>query len=491
MMCLVPIAPDDSVPYIALSYVWGYVAQPTLTKAVLDTLACQGELRDLEIPQTIRDAIKLVQMIGYRYIWVDALCIIQDDEASRHGQISQMHEIYRHADLTIVAADGDDCSNGLPGVTAVRDRAYKHRRYELPGLCLMKVPASTKHGTEMSSWRTRGWTFQEEICSRRTLVLLPEVMFFSCASAVWREDIQLESGVTHPRSEEGLMSLTSLLHQKTPGDSKDLLLLFRDLVKQYMQRTLSRIDDMENAFAGVAGILEPLVGPAYHGIPERMFVEVIQGCWFWDTSLQRRAGFPSWSWTGWNYRQEQADVGIRPLNTASNMSQLLAFYKVGRSGIELLGQSRPGGEFLPEMDVELRDHFIPDEEDIRSRNEPLEHQSDSSSGLIAFYTSIAYLKLRTPPGDFVGLSREYRVFHPHTNRQLTSIRLNVAYVAQNGTLLPFIVAYHDPDKRSFRLMLISKEGTTAERLNVTSQGRLVREEDWKSASPKRELIFMS
>lgn len=243
-----------------------------------------------------------------------------------------------------------------------------------------------------------------------------------------------------------------------------------------MQRTLSRIDDMENAFAGVAGILEPLVGPAYHGIPERMLVEMIQGCWFWDTSLQRRAGFPSGSWTGWIYRQEQADVGIRPLNTASNMNQLLTFYKIGPSGIEPLGQSGPGGEFPPEMDVELRDHFIPDEEDIPSRNESLEHQSDSLSGLIAFYTSIAYLKLRTPPGDFVGLSREYRVFHPQTNRQLTSIRLNVAYVAQNGTLLPFIVVYHDPDKRSFRLMLISKEGNTAERVNVTAQGCLVKEE---------------
>lgn len=492
-MCLIPVALSIPIRYIALSYVWGDVFQPTLTKAVLETWVSDGQLRDLQVPKTIRDAIQLAQMIGYRYVWVDALCIVQDDAASRHGQISQMHE--RQADLTIVAADGDNCSEGLPGVTLGKDRMYKHRRYELPGLCFMRIPSSTRHGIEFSSWRTRGWTFQEELCSSRTLVLLPDVMFFSCASAVWREDLQLEAEDILPRSEEGLTSLASMLDQKGAEDSQDLLVLFRDLVKKYMQRTLSRTDDMENAFAGVAGILEPLIGPAYHGLPERMFTEVIRGCWFWDTSLQRRAGFPSWSWTGWIYRREQSDVGIQPLSTASNVSKPLAFYKVGHSGVESLGPlglaAYSDGEFLPRMDFELRGHFIPNEDDIKSKNESLQHQEGISSGLIAFYSSLAYLRLRTLPGDFVGTSREYRVFHPQMNRQLTSIRLNVSYVAQQGTLLPFIVIDHDPDRRSFRLMLISMEGNTVERVNVTSQGRLVKEDDWKDANPKRELVIMS
>lgn len=128
---------------------------------------------------------------------------------------------------------------------------------------------------------------------------------------------------------------------------------------------------------------------------------------------------------------------------------------------------------------------------MKSKIEPLQHQESSSRGLIAFYTSVAYLRLRVLPGDFVGTSREYRVFHPEMNRQLTSIRLNVAYVADKGTLLPFIVVDYDPERRSFRLMLISMEGSTVERVNVTSQGRLVKESDWKDANPKKELVFMS
>lgn len=261
-----------------------------------------------------------------------------------------------------------------------------------------------------------------------------------------------------------------------------------------MQRTLSRTDDMENASAGVAGMLEPFIGLEYHAIPERMFPKVIQGCWFWDTSLQRRTGFPSWSWTGWIYRRKQADIGIQPLSTAANMINPLVFYKPGGSDIRVLGQNDPspfsGGNYVPIMDVELHSHFIPDEEAMKSKNELLQGETGLSGNLIAFYTSFTHLRLRTQPGDFVGLSREYRVFHPHTNRQLTSIRLNVDYVARKGTLLPFMVVDYDPDRRSFQLMLTDMEASAAERVNVTAHGRLVREDDWKSASPQRELIFM-
>jgi hypothetical protein len=110
-------------------------------------------------------------------------------------------------------------------------------------------------------------------------------MFFSCASAVWREDVHLEAEKTFPRLDEGLLSLISILGGNTAGDGEDLLLLFRELVKKYMQQTLSRTEDMENAFAGVAGMLEPVTGAVYHGIPEKMFPEVIQGCCFGTPAL--------------------------------------------------------------------------------------------------------------------------------------------------------------------------------------------------------------
>jgi hypothetical protein len=56
---------------------------------------------------------------------VDALCIVQDDEQSKHIEMSRMDQIYRNAYLTIIAAAGKDANAGLPGVSSLRPRMTK------------------------------------------------------------------------------------------------------------------------------------------------------------------------------------------------------------------------------------------------------------------------------------------------------------------------------------------------------------------------------
>jgi hypothetical protein len=64
-------------------------------------------------PTTIMDAIKLCKDIGHTYLWVDCLCIIQDEAEEELVQIKSMDIIYSKASLTIVAAAGDDANSGL------------------------------------------------------------------------------------------------------------------------------------------------------------------------------------------------------------------------------------------------------------------------------------------------------------------------------------------------------------------------------------------
>jgi len=59
-----------------------------------------------QLPRTIRDAIHVTSAIGYKYLWVDSLCIVQDDEKDRHNQINMMDEIYSNAALTLAAGSG-------------------------------------------------------------------------------------------------------------------------------------------------------------------------------------------------------------------------------------------------------------------------------------------------------------------------------------------------------------------------------------------------
>lgn len=352
-----------------------------------------GSLIDLSVPRTIRDAIHLSKLVGYRYLWVDALCIVQDDITIRHHQIAQMYDIYHSADVTIVAAGGSDCSETIPGVGSDRRPFQDHTVHDIPGLPLMKLPASTKYSIEKSKWKTRGWTFQEELCSQRLLVLLPGSAVFTCPSAVYREDICSEgshSSQDPPGSREGLTLLSVTIRSLGNASREQQILLFQDLVKQYMHRFFSRDDDMENAFAGVTRMLEPVMGPSYHGIPGKHFSEIIHGCWFWETSFMRRGpSFPSWSWVGWIYRPEQTDVGIKAM---AGQEIVLQFF-TWDAGIQPLGQSVWSVKALNNERLSIFNHFVPDEETIQAKFLAVQLDNNDATRLIAFTASSATLNL--------------------------------------------------------------------------------------------------
>lgn len=103
----------QSVPqYLALSYVWGD------TSKIRESLLVPGALRDLRwlIPRAVRDAIILTRELGMRYVWVDALCLVQDDPDDVERGVEIMDEIYERSWLTIIAASGHNADAGLPGI---------------------------------------------------------------------------------------------------------------------------------------------------------------------------------------------------------------------------------------------------------------------------------------------------------------------------------------------------------------------------------------
>ncbi|PSN62948.1 hypothetical protein BS50DRAFT_455258, partial [Corynespora cassiicola Philippines] len=89
--------------YLALSYVWGSAKTIQTTKTNIGALEKQNSLimHAGSLPRTIRDAMTFVKRLGQRYLWVDSLCIVQDDGVEKHSQIAMMHEIYSAAYVTI------------------------------------------------------------------------------------------------------------------------------------------------------------------------------------------------------------------------------------------------------------------------------------------------------------------------------------------------------------------------------------------------------
>jgi hypothetical protein len=125
--CLV--APQSMLTYIALSYVWGKVQPFQTTRENVQILrkpkALYAARIRSRIPRTFQDAMRLTRSLGQRYLWVDALCIVQD-AADKQNQLDRMGQIYQGATLTIVAAQGQDAGAGIHfrnGLVASEPRA--------------------------------------------------------------------------------------------------------------------------------------------------------------------------------------------------------------------------------------------------------------------------------------------------------------------------------------------------------------------------------
>lgn len=105
--CLIKI---DISQYVALNYVWGNPVHDFVvtSKEKVSSLSEVGSLVMAKLPQTVLDAMEVCRQLGERYLWVDSLCIIQDDENDILSSVEAMASIYSEAHFVIIAAHGND-----------------------------------------------------------------------------------------------------------------------------------------------------------------------------------------------------------------------------------------------------------------------------------------------------------------------------------------------------------------------------------------------
>ena len=96
--------------YLTLSHCWGNAKVFKLTHETLESMLEEIQL-DL-LPQTFKDAIHITRKLGYHYIWIDSLCVLQDDQDDWAYESSTMNSIYSNSILTIAALWGHDSDWG-------------------------------------------------------------------------------------------------------------------------------------------------------------------------------------------------------------------------------------------------------------------------------------------------------------------------------------------------------------------------------------------
>lgn len=287
--------------YVALSYVWGPTPPNDLQLLLSNLLAFQkvGSLETMweKLPHTIQNSIEFVASIEEEFLWVDRLCIVQDDLVSKQEQIRHMAFIYGSAYFTLVAAAASRATKGLKGIKGATppmdsDRWSSEGHYGL---------------IAGSAWSRRGWTLQELVFSQRSLFSHENEVSWECHCAVWHERTPLED-----------LSRKDCLGTYAPGTRGfhyspwPNLEEFYQLAASYSQRQLSFSKDILPAFTGITTALtRSFPGGFLFGLPEVAFDVALLWRGTGGASLHQhldKRPVPTWSWMICLYLKISADL---------------------------------------------------------------------------------------------------------------------------------------------------------------------------------------
>ncbi|KAM7206479.1 Heterokaryon incompatibility protein (HET) domain containing protein [Naviculisporaceae sp. PSN 640] len=211
---------DSRIPYVTLSYVWG---QDQQTKTTMHSRSQYETGIAIEsLPNTLRDAILVTRLIGIDLLWVDSLCIVQDDPLEMTTEIANMGSYYSNSILTLSIAAASSCLEGFLGTdpkVELKDRECGAGMdsvqfdLEFSGMDWMQshIPVVTvnkdlvhlpvehrRYGRHIYPLDRRAWALQETLFSTRLVTIGSRTTSWSCPTVIygahrlehWRESLR-------------------------------------------------------------------------------------------------------------------------------------------------------------------------------------------------------------------------------------------------------------------------------------------------------------
>ncbi|TGJ84829.1 hypothetical protein E0Z10_g3902 [Xylaria hypoxylon] len=326
--------------YCALSYCWG-----TSSNAhIMTTKNVQQYYKAIsphELPRTLLDAIDVARGMGFKYLWIDALCIIQDDNGDWLREAVKMGQVYANAALTITTSVGNSSDDGLfrshpdgffnPQQLHIRLPKRDRIRETLPvrdsDLSVVRLTHPLSYlaiypdanfpfiGVTESPIETRAWTLQEQILSKRILYYGEGVVLWECLDATasehdpdgrrgyiqfpdrMRAKLYFHSHMNSRSRDTRLPTNCVPSDSETPASDEHFAAYCR-LLGTYGNRLVTKPSDRIAAVLGLGQVIQEISGNEFIAGIWKGDYALASLCWYLETPSPkgRTRAFPTWSW---------------------------------------------------------------------------------------------------------------------------------------------------------------------------------------------------
>lgn len=328
--------------YLTLSHCWGLQKFFTLCTDNLEQLQRRIDINVLS--KVFQDALLLTLELGFSYIWIDSLCIIQDSKEDWLSESSKMGDVYKHSSCNIAATGFSEGSRGFfierdverlnfPKVHAEWAGKWPYTEEPRRGYYYLVDQALWDNEVGSAPLNRRGWVLQERLLSPCVLHFGTQQVFWECFESYSCEIFpsKFPDGVHTPLSFKSLM-----FYEKTAEDARlkqatmdedaswqrpktkrkvqsnqlyaarnlpELYSAWHEIVVAYSISDLTKPEDKFLAISGVAKEIKRMSGDRYlAGLWERNILRDL----LWMVYIQERVSMPmayrapSWSWASLN-----------------------------------------------------------------------------------------------------------------------------------------------------------------------------------------------
>jgi hypothetical protein len=304
---------NNPVSYICLSHCWGKV-QPLKTERE-NLKKWKKNIPWQLLPRTFQDAIKITRYLGFSYLWIDSLTIIQDSVEDWEMEAANMGSIYHSASLVIAATGSANSEGGFfferPGFSVIHGTDVHGSNFTVysrgflshdtfMGKSIGEVPSEVDK--DAYPLLTRAWVVQEQILGRFILHFGRDELVFQCLSGT-----SCECGALKNISMDPLLPVRQFLACPLP-EGPDLhgindiettnSTFWRNLILNYCQKSITYDTDRLPALAGIASKWPTFTSRKY--LAGLWAKDIVRDLMWMNSMNDERSSVaylaPSWSW---------------------------------------------------------------------------------------------------------------------------------------------------------------------------------------------------